>query len=167
MVFANSCFAKTPTDTDIDTQIHLLYKKNPILNEKNVHSKTEKQKVILQGCVRNHSEKELAEDLAGLVDYIDRIDNKIEVKGHPKTPSKNASALPDQFSDAFISRLVHSKIFLDPSISCSNIQVTTLNRITILKGKVATLKQKKRAYEIAYKTKGVVDVVNKLKVTPV
>lgn len=163
LIVASFSYASSPTDKDIDTQINMLYEKNPILNEKKIHSKTDNQHVVLKGCVKNHAEKELAEDLAGLVDYIDHVDNKIQVNSHPTKHSKNSAPIARKVSDSFISRLVHAKLMLDSTIN-SDIHVTTLNGITILAGKVASLKEKNHAAEIAFKSKGVVDVVNKLQV---
>lgn len=153
------CCAKSPTDKDIDTQINMLYEKNPVLNEKNVHSKTNEQQVILKGCVRNKAEKELAADLAGLVEYIDSIDNRIKVN-----PKVQTAATHTKVSDVLINHLVHSKLMLNQSICAATIQVKTLNGITILSGSVPSVEQKKLAYKIALETKGVVDVINKLKI---
>lgn len=161
----SSClvFAKSTTDKDIDTQVNMLYKHNPILKQHNVCSKTEEQCVTLKGCVQNHSEKELAEDLASLVEYIDKIDNQIKVD--PTLPvSKNKASAPTKLTDALISRLVHAKLMLNPAIQGSTIHVKTLNGITLLTGNVASRKEKQLAYQIAFETKGVMDVKNKLKV---
>lgn len=158
-----SVFAKSMTDKDIDTQINMLYEHNPILNECNVCSKTNNQNVTLKGCVQNYLEKELAEDLASLVEYIDKIDNQIKV--NPTLPvSKNKASVSDKMSDTLISRLIHAKIILNPLIHASNIHIKTFNRITALSGSVYTLEEKKLAYKIALKTKGVLDVKNKLKI---
>jgi osmotically-inducible protein OsmY len=160
------CSAKSITDKDIDTQINMLYEKNPILNEKKIHSTTKQQNVTLRGCVRNYEEKELAEDLAGLIDYIDSIDNKIKIKNSTEVRSKNSASLQHKISDTLISRLIHAKIMLNSSICGVNIHVKTLKGITVLTGVVALVEEKKRASEIAFKSRGVIDVINKLKVQP-
>ncbi|STX28527.1 Osmotically-inducible protein Y precursor [Legionella beliardensis] len=164
LITGNSAiFAKSTTDKDIDTQIDMLYARNPVLKEHEVCSKTNEHQVTLKGCVQSHAEKELAQDLASLVEYVDKIDNQIKV--NPKLPAaKNKASVPDKMSDALISRLVHAKIILNQSIHASNVQVKTLNGITILTGNVSSVEEKKLAYTIALETKGVVDVKNKLKV---
>ncbi|WP_131782852.1 BON domain-containing protein [Legionella gresilensis] len=158
-----SVFAETNTDKEIDTQINMLYEQNPVLKEHNVCSKTNDQEVTLKGCVQNSSEKELAEDLASLVEYIDKIDNQIKV--NPNLPAaKNKASIPDKISDTLISRLIHAKLIVNQSIHASNLHVKTLKGIAILSGDVSSVEAKKLAYKLALETKGVVDVKNKLKV---
>ncbi|STX51025.1 Osmotically-inducible protein Y precursor [Legionella busanensis] len=160
-----SVFAKTNTDKEIDTQINMLYEQNPVLKEQNVCSKTNDQAVTLKGCVQNSAEKELAEDLASLVEYINKIDNQIKI--NPNLPNtKTKAAVSDSLSDALISGLIHTKLIVNQSINPSNLHVKTLKGITILSGSVSSLEAKKLAYKIALETKGVVDVKNKLKVHP-
>lgn len=161
---SSACFATSVTDKDIDTQINMLYEKNPVLNEKLVHSNTKNNHVTIKGCVKSRSEKELATDLASLVEYIDSIDNQIKVDPHLHTSSNNHTHPFTQMSDLLISRLIHSKLMINPSICNSNIKVKTLNKIVILSGTASSLKEKKLAHKIALETKSVTDVVNKIKV---
>ena len=69
-----------------------------------------------------------------------------------------------QMSDTGITTKVKSKLVADPDINPFNIDVTTNEGTVYLVGRVKDQKQKDEAERLARDTKGVVKVVNEIKV---
>jgi osmotically-inducible protein OsmY len=78
----------------------------------------------------------------------------------------NALAAVSSLDDMDITRAVESDLQTDPAVSANLIDVATFDGVVTLAGKVPNLLSKERATLVAESIKGVLSVVNTLKVTP-
>jgi hyperosmotically inducible protein len=69
-------------------------------------------------------------------------------------------------SDAGITTAVKSKLAADDVVKAYKVDVDTQNRVVTLSGEMETSAQREHAVMIARNTKGVTDVINRLRVSP-
>src|SRR5262245_12684322 len=69
-------------------------------------------------------------------------------------------------SDAGLTTAVKSKLAADDMVKAYKVDVDTQNKVVTLSGEVDTSAQREHAVMIARNTKGVVDVIDQLRVSP-
>lgn len=149
-------------DNLIEAKLRTIYNLNPALSKYNIKVSAAEGVVDIDGAVSNTSEKELAEQLAKMVDDVKEIRNNLNVDRQVKTGDEYSS-WGEKISDATITTLLKSRLLLDPRTSALNVNIETINSIVTLKGTVKTPKEKRLIGEIAAQVPGVVAVKNYLK----
>ncbi len=111
--------------------------------------------VQLSGVVPTHTAKIAAEKNAYRVADVVRVENIIEVE------FPEGIKIP---GDTEITNMIDSKLLWNDQIDATNIDVETLNGIVTLTGSVNSYWEKNLATDLAFATKGVLQVDNKLTV---
>lgn len=150
-------------DKDIQIQAQMLFELNPVLKFYSIHAKALNRQVTLYGEVRTQSEKELAQDLTAMVEYVAKVNNQIRINPQAGKKAKQ-SAWSQKIIDATISSKIKTKLFTHAKTHALAIHVRTLNSIVWLNGTVNDVEEKKLATDLALQTKGVLAVKNKLKI---
>jgi len=73
-------------------------------------------------------------------------------------------AAADAVEDGIITDRVRQRLYSDPEVKGYTVEVETKDRVVTLSGTVETDRAKQRAEKLTKKTKGVKEVVNKLRV---
>ena len=144
-------------DGTITSKIQSKLTADPEINSTNIDVDTFEGVVTLRGEVekeyaRDEAER-LARDTRGVVD----VDNRIQVVSATDEDDSTVS-------DGWITTKIKSKLTADPELNPFNIDVDTLNGVVTLSGAVASEAKRAEAEKLARATKGVVDVVNDLKI---
>lgn len=148
--------AKTPpTDEEITRAVEAALLQDPrVLSFKPVVS-VEDGVVTLTGSVGNLKAKRAAEADARNTFGVRRVKNYLKVR-------------PRSFAaDASIAKRVKAALSLDPILYQASIAIDVLNGRVFLRGKVDSRFERRHAEELVSRVLGVVDVANRLTVTPV
>lgn len=112
-----------------------------------VHVETVDGKVTLHGKVKTQGEKTRAADVVSHVDGVKDVKNLLQV-----VPDQVRESV--QHSDSAIKEKVEASIKAEPALH--DVKVASVNNgVVLLSGKTATLGQKLRAIECAWKAPGV------------
>jgi osmotically-inducible protein OsmY len=119
--------------------------------------------VTLNGSVGNVYQKELAGDVALLVNNAKRVENKLEVKWWENEGERKKIPSP---SDNELKKAVHSELNEDLRIDPSNIDVDVYHGLVTLRGSIPTYHEKRIAGQDVHNVAGVGWVSNLLSVNP-
>jgi hyperosmotically inducible protein len=111
--------------------------------------------VSLTGTVSQESHKSLAQETVAGLPGVKSVDNRLELKGVPPTPS----------SDAWVRNKVKATLLFHPSVSAGNTEVDFKDGIVTLRGNATSQAQKDLTTEYAKDVEGVKDVKNEMTVS--
>lgn len=153
------------TDARQEAQIWTTYVLSPYLSANHLEVSVKDGTATLTGKVEEDVNKELAKEIALGVKGIKHVDNQIQVESDYVPAARNGDRdYGDVVNDATITAAVKSKIFWSKLSSSTSTEVETNNGKVTLSGSVADQKTKKSLETLAYNTKGVLSVDNKLMV---
>ncbi|MCA9693294.1 MAG: BON domain-containing protein [Nannocystaceae bacterium] len=112
--------------------------------------------VYLRGEVDTETMRERAEEVTLAVDGVHHVENQLEV-GAPDD-------LATSSADALITSTIAARLVADPDTRLRNIDVDTQDSVVTLSGIVEDEVARRRAVELASKTRGVLRVVDDLQV---
>jgi osmotically-inducible protein OsmY len=129
----------------------------------------------LTGAVASDEQKALAGQIAGSVEGINAVDNKLTVDASLastqngealKTQSSQSEGVVQQWDDATLAAKVKSKLLLEKRGAGLDIKVTSRSGAVTLEGTAASEEISQEAAHLAAQTEGVASVDNRLKVDP-
>lgn len=139
--------------------------KSALVDDKTIKStditvKTEKGVVTLSGFVGSQAQAEHAVKVAGKVDGVKSVNDKLHVKDEAKQSMKAYAG------DTATTSELKAKLLADDIVPSRNVKVETTNGVVQLSGEVKTQAQFKRAESIAKAIDGVKSVKNDLAIEP-
>ncbi|NCO66197.1 MAG: hypothetical protein COW32_00835 [Candidatus Aquicultor secundus] len=143
------------SDIEIQDDIEAAFKRDVLVDETDIVVRVSNGIVVLSGAVGTMAEKNAAESDAWLTPGVTDVINNVVV-----TP---AVARMDQD----IEEDVRASLARDTRIDIRNIDVTSVDAVVYLRGRVGDFTQKWIASDIAWWTPGVRDVINELTVKAV
>lgn len=153
---SNRTVGEQADDSTITTKITAKLAADPEVNPFNIDVDTFDGEVTLRGEVEKEFAKTEAERLARDTRGVRSVRNEIAVVSPADKQGRP--------SDAWITTKVKSKITADPELNPFNIDVDTQGGRVTLSGEVKTRAARDEAEKLARNTRGVVAVVNELKV---
>jgi osmotically-inducible protein OsmY len=114
----------------------------------------------LSGSVENEVDRELAAQIAGDVEGISKVDNKLQVDAQLAEQMPARQSLAQRFDDATLTATIQSKLLWNTSTRDLHSSVTTENGVVTLKGRAPTADAKLLAGSLASNTEGVYQVNN-------
>ncbi|MGA9333917.1 MAG: BON domain-containing protein, partial [Rudaea sp.] len=151
-------------DARREAQIWTTFAMNPHLQAFQLSVKVDGNKAVLDGKVENGVARDLAGQIAGDVDGIAHVDNRIVVDPTYVQPVRAASerSFGEKVGDATITASVKSKLLWNSQTDGLDIHVDTNNGKVTLTGNASTSVEKDLAGQIATYTSGVVGVNNEI-----
>lgn len=151
------------TEARIEGQLWGIYAVNSQLNPFDLDVDVSGTTVTLSGVVDHEAKKSLAEEIAGNVNGVTDVDNRIEVR--PGIERASASDDSDRsfgqvVSDATTTATVKTKLLMDDDVAGLDINVSTENSVVTLAGEAEDVQMSRRAESLAAETNGVARVVN-------
>lgn len=123
---------------------------------------TKNGKVVLSGTADTANSKDLAGRLAANTKGVRSVTNNLTIEaakpGVTDTTKKAANDAGNAISDAWITTKVKSTFFYSSNVDAGDIDVTTVNGVVMLKGKVHNGAEKALAVEHAQNVRGVKSV---------
>jgi hyperosmotically inducible periplasmic protein len=168
-------FTGDAKDAWITGKLEAVYALNTHLDAFAIKTETTKGMVHLTGTVENDIDRDLAGELAKGIEGVVSVDNDLAVGTNARastsktttTKSGDATKSADRpfgvwVDDATTTAMVKSKLFADPHIKGSKIDVDTRGDVVTLSGTVGSKEQKELAEQIAKNTGDVKQVKNQL-----
>jgi osmotically-inducible protein OsmY len=174
-------FTGDAKDAWITGKLEAVYALNSHLDAFAINTETTNGKVHLTGKVDSDIDRDLAGELAKGIDGVVSVDNDLMVVANARssssrtTESANASHADHDgnaktggrpfgvwVDDATTTAMVKSKLFADPHIKGTKIDVDTRGDVVTLSGTVGSNEQKQLAEQIAKNTGDVKQVKNQL-----
>ncbi len=125
----------------------------------------------LSGAVENTAEQELASELAGSIEGVREVDNKLQIDPDLAPPVVEEQArlvtdktLAQRFDDATLAATVKSKLLWNSNTEGLDIQVRAENGVVSLSGNAGTPAAKELAGDLVTNTDGVREVHNHLSI---
>lgn len=140
---------------------------NKYLKPFKIDSDVQGNTAILQGQVSSEVEKELAESIAGGIEGIGSVDNRLTVDASLAELHQQKAERRDfsQFvADASTTASIKTELLANDNIKGLKVNVDTYNGRVTLTGEVQTEEQKSLAEAIARKRDDVTEVVNQIRV---
>lgn len=139
--------------------------KSALVDDKTIKStditvKTEKGVVTLSGFVGSQAQAEHAVKVAGKVEGVKSVNDKLQVKDEAK------QSVMAYAGDTATTSELKAKLLADDIVPSRNVKVETTNGVVQLSGEVKTQAQLKRAESIAKAIDGVKSVKNDLAIEP-
>ncbi|HTR35776.1 MAG TPA: BON domain-containing protein [Bryobacteraceae bacterium] len=142
------------SDADIQQAVEAAFRRDPRVAPFSPNVRVEDNTVILSGAVGNLKAKMAASQDARDTVGVWWVENYLRVR--PKNPP----------SDADIEKNLNAALFWDPGLVGGQIQAAVINHVAYLSGAVDDDYQRFEAQDVAARTKGVVEVRNRLHVEP-
>lgn len=149
------------SDSATTARIETTYLFNEHLSPFNINTTTRNGVVTLSGGVRTQIQKDLAGELAASFDGVTQVDNRITVVPNVESsiPKRNFRR---KFADKSISASVRTRLLYRKNLRRLKINAKTINSVVTLTGLVDTQFQKEEVGYVAFQTKGVEQVINRL-----
>lgn len=145
------------TDSRIESSARNSYVFKTYLKDDDIKVHAKDGAVTLTGSVSEESHKSLAEETVAGLPGVDRVDNRLEVKGTP--PAAN--------SDRWLAAKVKLTLLFHRNVSGSKTEVDAQNGIVTLRGEADSPAQIDLTTEYAKDVEGVKDVKNEMTVRAV
>jgi len=142
------------SDDEIQQAVQAAFRRDPRVSPFSPEVRVEDNTVILSGAVGNLKARAAAEQDARNTVGVWWVENYLKVR--PKNPP----------SDADIEKNLTAALFWDPGLEGSEISAAVINHAAYLSGAVDDNYQKAEAQDVASRTKGVIEVRNRLRVEP-
>ena len=141
------------SDGDIKKAVELSFRHDPRLEHSSVNVSVEDGVVILGGAVNHLKAKTSAAQDARDIIGVMWVDNQLMVQPEMKWPR-----------DAEVQKELNAALIWDPRLVGSQIRAAVINHVAYLTGDVDSLQEQAEAQDVASRTKGVVEVRNRLRV---
>ena len=122
----------------------------------------DRTKAILTGDVPTRAAQELAEEVALSVDGIKSVNNRLQIK--PPAGGTASETAEDEMADALLESKVKKSLYNEIGKRARQVEVEAVDGVVSLRGKLPDDARKKIALDAAGKTKGVVRVIDLIKV---
>lgn len=133
---------------------------NRHLSPFNIGVKVEQGTAILTGKVENQVDKDLATQIAGDTQGINKVDNQMEIDPQVGAEPGTKANMAQRFDDATLTATIKSKLLWNSVTEGLNIDVTAAQGVVTLKGQAKDAEAKQLAGSLASNTDGVTEVNN-------
>ncbi|AGB80957.1 putative periplasmic or secreted lipoprotein [Serratia sp. FGI94] len=147
-------------DSAITAKVKSALVEDKTISSNDISVKTEKGVVTLSGFVASQALAEQAVAVAGKVDGVKSVSDKLHVKDEAKQSVKSYAG------DATTTTELKAKLLADDIVPSRNVKVETTDGVVQLSGEVKSQAQSERAESIAKAIDGVKSVKNDLTVKP-
>lgn len=138
---------------------------NRHLSPFNIGVEVEQGTAVLSGKVENQVDKDLATQIAGDVQGINKVDNRLEIDPKVATEPGTKANLAQRFDDATLTATIKSKLLWNSVTEGLNIEVVAAKGVVTLKGQAKDADAKQIAGSLASNTDGVTEVNNLISVS--
>jgi osmotically-inducible protein OsmY len=115
---------------------------------------------ILKGKVENEVDKELAGQIAGDTQGINKVDNQLEIDDGVASEPGTKANMAQRFEDATLTATIKSKLLWNSVTEALKIDVSSQQGVVTLKGQAQSADAKQLAGSLASNTDGVTEVNN-------
>ncbi len=148
-------------DSWITTKVQAQYFADADVKARYLNVSTRDGVVTLTGRVDTENARDQALQIAKNTDGVREVQDRLTVG-----PPANASATSEQIDSAWITTKIQAKYFTEPDVNGRDLDVSTVNGVVTLSGRVETEQQKALALSIARSTDGVTRVEDRVAVEP-
>jgi osmotically-inducible protein OsmY len=120
---------------------------------------------ILKGKVENQVDKDLAAQIAGDIQGINKVDNQLEIDPQVAADPGTKATMAQRFDDATLTATIKSKLLWNSVTEALNIDVSAAQGVVTLKGQAKDADAKQLAGSLATNTDGVTEVNNLISVS--
>jgi osmotically-inducible protein OsmY len=115
---------------------------------------------VLKGKVENQVDKDLATQIAGDIEGINKVDNQLQIDPAEAAEPGTKATMAQRFDDATLTATIKSKLLWNSVTEGLNIQVSADKGAVTLKGQASDANAKLLAGSLASNTDGVTEVNN-------
>lgn len=133
---------------------------NRHLSPFNIGVKVEQGTAVLTGKVENQVDKDLATQIAGDTQGINKVDNQMEIDPQVAAEPGTKANIAQRFDDATLTATIKSKLLWNSVTEGLNIDVAAAQGVVTLKGQAKDADAKQLAGSLASNTDGVTEVNN-------
>jgi osmotically-inducible protein OsmY len=133
---------------------------NRHLSPFNLSVEVEQGTAILKGKVENEVDKELAGQIAGDTQGINKVDNQLEIDDGVASEPGTKANMAQRFEDATLTATIKSKLLWNSVTEALKIDVSSQQGVVTLKGQAQSADAKQLAGSLASNTDGVTEVNN-------
>jgi osmotically-inducible protein OsmY len=138
---------------------------NRHLSPFNISVQVEQGTATLKGKVENQVDKDLATQIAGDVQGINKVDNLLEIDPQVASEPGTKANMAQRFDDATLTATIKSKLLWNSVTEGLNIEVGANQGVVTLKGQAKDADAKQLAGSLASNTDGVTEVNNLISVS--
>ena len=154
--------ADTVDDAQLTAKVQAKYFVDDLVKGRRIDVDTRDGVVTLSGEVATEEERAQALRLARETDGVTRVEDHLQVMA-----ASGAAPQGGQADDAALTTTIYAKYFVDTTVKNADIDVTAKDGVVLLEGTVPDEAARQQALAIARNTEGVVQVVDKLRVTAI
>lgn len=138
---------------------------NRHLSPFNISVQVEQGTATLKGKVENQVDKDLATQIAGDVQGINKVENLLEIDPQVASEPGTKANMAQRFDDATLTATIKSKLLWNSVTEGLNIEVSANQGVVTLKGQAKDADAKQLAGSLASNTDGVTEVNNLISVS--
>lgn len=138
---------------------------NRHLSPFNISVQVEQGTATLKGKVENQVDKDLATQIAGDAQGINKVDNQLEIDPQVASEPGTKANMAQRFDDATLTATIKSKLLWNSVTEGLNIEVSANQGVVTLKGQAKDADAKQLAGSLASNTDGVTEVNNLISVS--
>lgn len=120
---------------------------------------------VLKGKVENQVDKDLATQIAGDTQGINKVDNQLEIDPQVAAEPGTKANMAQRFEDATLTATIKSKLLWNSVTEALNIEVAAQQGVVTLKGQATDADAKQLAGSLASNTDGVTEVNNLISIS--
>lgn len=168
-LFGVTPFVAQAAEGDLQTQlaqarqegsIWTAFALNRHLSPFNIGVNVEQGTATLTGKVENEVDKDLATQIAGDIQGINKVENQLQIDPQVAAEPGTKPDMSQRFDDATLTATIKSKLLWNSVTEGLNIDVTAAHGVVTLKGQAKDAEAKQLAGSLASNTDGVTDVNN-------
>ncbi|MBD8709723.1 MULTISPECIES: BON domain-containing protein [unclassified Pseudomonas] len=167
-VIAHAAAADLPTqlaEARQEGSIWTAFALNRHLSPFKISVDVEQGTAILKGKVENQVDKDLAAQIAGDIQGINKVDNQLEIDPQVAADPGTKATMAQRFDDATLIATIKSKLLWNSVTEALNIDVSAAQGVVTLKGQAKDADAKQLAGSLATNTDGVTEVNNLISVS--
>jgi osmotically-inducible protein OsmY len=138
---------------------------NRHLSPFNIGVKVEQGTAVLTGKVENQVDKDLATQIAGDTQGINKVDNQLQIDPQVAAEPGTKANMAQRFDDATLTATIKSKLLWNSVTEGLNIEVAAAQGVVTLKGQAKDADAKQLAGSLASNTDGVTEVNNLISIS--
>lgn len=138
---------------------------NRHLSPFNIGVKVEQGTATLTGKVENQVDKDLATQIAGDTQGINKVDNQLQIDPQVAAEPGTKANMAQRFDDATLVATIKSKLLWNSVTEGLNIEVSATQGVVTLKGQAKDADAKQLAGSLASNTDGVTEVNNLISIS--